>query len=194
MPMNATVRGTLLAVSVAAALFGCGTMSNRLAPEKLSPSSLSESAGVILISTGAPKPCVSNGTFLRVLRASQQPTATELLNVTVDGYATKSDFADHHGHINAIPLPTGDYYFAPFTLRGFGGQHFPRFDFTVRGNELTYLGEVFAIASCSVLNPTLLEVRDQEERDAGIFRERNPVLESHPVTKRLLRSSGDVRG
>ena len=190
-----TVRKFILRAAAMLFVAGCGTLNNRLAPERIGIADIPQASGVILLSTGASRACTSNGTFLRALPSGQPPTTTEIVAIAVDGSAVSSDFEEHHGFIYAVILPAGDYYFAPFTLRGFGGgQAFPRFDFTVRAKEIVYLGEVFATTNCAVLTPTVLEIRDRQERDFALLRKRNPVLASYPMTTRILNISGHVRG
>ena len=154
----------------------------------MSSSALSSSqSGVVLLTTGAPEHCISMATFLKVFDlASKKATASPL--IPVDVYANKSEFADHHGTVNAVSLPPGSYYVSPWTANPYVTPiKTPSFAFEVRPGETTYVGELYMTRSCGL--STTFVVRDQYERDVKVASDKNPLFLQRTPVKRLMQSA-----
>jgi hypothetical protein len=176
----------------ASLLIGCGTMANRAGVGLLPAETVSQpDTGVVLFSVGAPDHCVSTATFLSVVGESNQgPFKSPPIGVDV--YVHKSEFADHHGLVNAIAYPAGKYYFAPHIANPYvSNRQTPTFHFEVVPGELTYIGELFMEQSCA-LNGRF-EIRDQFDRDVAMARAKNATLMSRPVVKRLMQLGQPIR-
>ncbi len=170
---------------MAIALGACGTFDNRAGVARVPPTALDAAGqGVILFSTGAPDHCISSSRFLKTYRRDTRKIVDVPL-IPVDVYTYKSEFEDHHGTVNALALPPGEYYFSPWMANGvMQGVVIPAFGFEVRAGETTYLGELFMRRSCSDAN--LYDVRDRYERDMAVAREKNPALLKREPVPRLL--------
>jgi hypothetical protein len=113
--------------------------------------------------------------------------------LSVDGYAVKSDFADHHGNLHAVKLAPGRYYVAAWIANPYVKPvRVQKAEFTVGAGEVVYLGEYFMPVSC-VWNPSV-EWRDQQERDLKLLVQKNPALASRAVTKRIGAFTGYAVG
>lgn len=175
------------------ALAGCGTMSNRLAPEGVDVASVPPEAGIAVLSTGAPQKCVSTATFLNLQPRGGTYGRDNLLGVAVDVYVIPSDFQEHYGFLHALVLKAGDYQLYPSIANPYvQAKRVPKAEFSVRAGEVVYLGEYFQPISCT-LNPSS-EVRDQETRDMALLAKKNPALAARPYEKRLLEFSGCLLG
>jgi hypothetical protein len=150
--------------------------------DNLEPGQIPPDSGIVLISTGAPKSCVSTSTFLSIRSATAQDTVGPFLSV--DGWTMKSDFEDHVGKAYAYVLPAGDYFITPFIANPYVHlYHLPRADFSVAAGEVVYLGEYFLPVSCSISNVS--EIRDQRERDIALLSQRHPGLANANILTRL---------
>ncbi len=176
----------LLALVVAALLSGCGTLANGASVALVPRTALTaERTGVVLVSTGAPEHCVSMATFLKVFDVTSKKPVDGSPLVPVDVYVNKSEFSDHHGTINGLVLPVGNYYVSPWTANPYVTPiKTPAFGFEVRPGETTYIGELFMTRSCG-LNTTFV-VKDEYDRDIRLAMEKNPLLAQRTPIKRLM--------
>jgi len=179
--------------AIGCALCGCGSMSNRLAPEKLNPAIVSANSAIVVLSTGAAERCVSAATMLNLAPAGSPYGKNGILGINVDAYVVKSDFADHQGSLSAFEVKPGSYQLYPSTLNPYiSPVKVPRAEFSVAAGEVVYIGEFFMPVACSTNG--LTQFRDQEVRDLSLLRERNPQLSAKPITKRIAVFSGYVLG
>lgn len=176
----------LAVLTAAIILTGCGSMQNRAGVDRLTAASFADSKrGVVLLSTGAPAHCVSFATALTV-RNRKINKVVEVPPVFMDAYVHKSEFAGHHGTINALQLEPGEYSFVPAVANPFvQGVVTPTFDFEVAAGEVVYLGELFMTQSCG-MNSSFI-VRDYYARDIEMAKEKNPELGKQAIIKRLLK-------
>jgi hypothetical protein len=180
-------------VAMGCALCGCGSMSNRLAPEKLEPANVSEDSAIVVLSTGAAERCVSAATMLNLAPAGSPHGKNGILGINVDAYAVKSDFSDHQGSLSAFVVKPGSYQLYPSTLNPYiSPMKVPRAEFSVAAGEVLYIGEFFMPVACSTKG--LTQFRDQETRDLSLLKERNPQLSTKPIVKRIAVFSGYVLG
>lgn len=180
----------LFASSLAVLCGGCGMVPNRYSAAKLDLSARPEEA-VALLSAGAPERCITNATQLEL---RQDGRFSNVAYLPVDNYAVPSDFTTHHGYLHAVRLSPGRYYLSPHIANPYVTiKKVPRIDFTVSAGEVVYLGEFFLVQSCGSEN--LAELRDREERDLALLREKNPALAAAPIVKRIpvFASSADGR-
>ena len=184
---------TCAVVLYLALLTGCGTLNNRNHPENISTTQVSSGSGIVILSAGAPEKCFSTSTFLKVLPAARSYFDSEVALLSVDGYAVKSDFADHHGYLHAVPLAPGTYYLAAWIANPYVKPvHVPKAEFSVSAGEVIYLGEYYMSVSC-VWNPQS-QFRDQEKRDMALLAQMNPTLAKAHVVKRISAFSGYAVG
>jgi hypothetical protein len=178
------IRAAAFAAIMAFGLVGCGTLNNRNSVANVPASEFdSASKGVVIVSTGAPEHCISTATFLSLYTLPKQERLDGL--ISVDGYAVKSDFTDHHGYVNGIALPAGKYAFVPSIANPYVSTvRTTTFQFEVAAGETTYLGELFMPRACSLNNSFV--VRDQSGRDIELAEQKNPSLKGRPIVKRLM--------
>ena len=164
-------------------LISCGVLKNKDNPSNLDLGGRPSNFGTIIISTGAPTRCISSATRLWILSVDRKkPTHDAMLNV--DGSATKSDFADHQGSINAVNLPAGNYRMIPWAINPMETAiKTPEATFSLSAGETLYLGEYFMPSSCSFSNRVVF--RDQRERDLALAVSRNPGLTWVNVVTRI---------
>lgn len=181
------IKGAVL-VLLACALTACGTMSNRFAPELLTPALIAqEGNGVVLISTSAADKCVSFSTFI-ALHPQGESYTTNAAAQPVDAYVMKSDLENGFGFINAFALHAGNYYFSPWLANPyFVATRSPRYDFTVAAGEVVYLGQYHQPGRCAIGDGV---ISDQWERDRAMIAARNSNIDLSHVNTRLLRYSG----
>ena len=175
------------------ALSGCGTMSNKSSVEFLSPLAVSaENTGIIVLSVGAPQHCVSTATFLSLHEATTRQPVPRVPTIGVDAYVHKSDFANHHGTLNALELLPGNYYFTPVIANPYIRMvSTPKFEFDVKAGETKYIGELYMTKSCGL--STKFQVRDQFTRDMRLVAQKNPPLAERNISRQLLRSNSAIR-
>lgn len=181
-------------------LVSCGTMANKASVSTIPPSAFSlTDSGVVLLSTGAPKKCTSFASFLEVFDRASEKKVSGAPRIPVDVYVNKSDFSDHHGTVNAIHLPAGNYYVSPYVSNPYvrlKDEEKPRFAFDVKPGETTYIGELFMTAACSAKTHMVVKssykelfvVRDQYDRDMELATQKNPDIATRPPVKRLMQS------
>jgi hypothetical protein len=175
------------------ALGGCASMENRLSPAKVDPMVLANGSGIVVISSGAAKRCISTATMLNVARAGSPYGKNGLYGVNVDAYVIKSDFPDHQGSLSAFELKPGNYQLYPSILNPYVVPvKIPKAEFSVKAGEVVYIGEFFMPEACSFSNVT--QLNDEQARDVAILRERNPQLAAKPLTKRIAVFTGYVLG
>jgi len=169
-------------------LSACGTISNKTGIESLPTTAFSASnTGVVLLSAGAPEYCVSQATFLSIRESATKKVVESVPSIGVDVYVHKSDFADHHGTVNAFQLPPGSYYLTPSVANPYiHTLSAPTFEFDVKAGETTYVGELFMTRACA-LN-TSFEVRDRFDRDMALAMKKNAVVAGRTPIKRLLKA------
>ncbi len=177
---------SIVSFVAAAGLTACGTMDNRASVAAVPAAAFaSPTAGVAIFSTGAPDHCIATATFLRVFDAHTRKTVDSAPLIPVDVYVNKSEFSDHHGAVNAIALPAGDYYLSPWMANPYlVAVKIPEFTFSIGAGETVYLGEVFMPVSCS--RSTAFVITDQFERDIPLATAKNPAVAGHAPVKRLL--------
>jgi hypothetical protein len=174
-------------------LSGCGTLQNRYGAASLPASEISADSSFVVLSAGAPEKCISTSTFLRLKPAAESYQGKDIALLNVDGYAVKSDFADHHGNLHAVKLAPGRYYVAAWIANPYVEPvRVPKAEFAVGAGEVVYLGEYFMPVSCA-WNP-LVEWRDQQERDMKLLAQQNSVLAGRAVTKRIAKFTGYAVG
>ena len=179
---------TILTLLTFVLLAGCGTMKNRASVEFVPVSEFSSTSnGVVVFSTGAPDHCISTATFVQVFDKNTKKSVAGVPAVSVDVYVMKSEFSDHHGAVNALTLPAGQYYMSPVIANPYvTAVKTPAFGFDVVAGETTYLGELFMTRSCA-LN-TRFVVRDEYVRDMRLASEKNSAFSKISPVKRLLQS------
>jgi len=181
----------LIASALVLLLSGCGTMTNRYAPEKWTAAAPAEGTGLILFSTGAPERCTMAATFLKLLPEGKPYHFAETALPSVDAYVLKSDFADHQGNLHLIPVPAGQYYFAPWTANPYlVPTKVPKASFSVAAGEIVYLGEYFMPVACSTT--TLGRISDQKQRDLALLKSKNPNVDTTHVVTRLMVFNGEA--
>lgn len=179
-------RTRLFAAMLFLGLTGFGMWSSTFAPEKLKQLP-SEAFGVVILSTGAPKPCMATGSQLNVDKAGQRYKAETKLMLPIDSYVLKSDFKTHQGVVNVVPMAPGDYQFYVKSQNpSLRDIRSPRAYFTVKPGEVLYLGELFLPENCAwSMTP---EFRDQQARDMAFVLGRNPKLAAFPLSVRLAKA------
>lgn len=186
------IKNFLLLIS-SALVIACGTVSNKTGVDLLPAAALnSPSEGIVIVSAGAPEHCTSVATFLSVREVTSKKVVLSVPSIGVDVYVHKSDFADHHGTINALRLPAGSYYFTP----SIAGPYIrtiiaPTFEFEVKAGETTYVGELFMTKACAL--HTIFEVRDQFDRDMTLALKKNPALAGRAALRRLMKPGAPSR-
>lgn len=182
----------LLFLAVACIVSGCGTMDNRLAPEKMNPAALSDGSGIVVLSTGAADRCISTATLLNMAPAGARYGKDGVAGINVDNYVIKSDFPDHQGILSVVVLEPGNYQLYPSTLNPYVTSiKIPKAEFSVAAGEIVYIGEFYMPVACSFDNIT--QFRDQQARDLALLQTRNPSLAAKPVVKRIAVMSGEIR-
>lgn len=146
--------------------------------------------GVVISSSGAPKKCVSRGTELFVSPLGRRQFKDVNTGWVLDNYVIKSDFTDHHGVINVMVLPEGEYQFYPYVLNPWMEFKAPgRGRFSVKAGETVYIGETFLAEGCGG-GGVVIEVRDQEARDLAMLKRMRPDLDTSGIAKRLAYFDG----
>lgn len=108
--------------------------------------------------------------------------------LNVDNYSVKSDFEDHQGFIDVLTLPAGSYEIYPFVLNAYIQPiKVSAIEFSVKPGEAVYVGEYFMDVACTLHDWVAL--RDREDRDLNLVRERNPAFAHVEFTKRLAHFS-----
>ena len=178
-----TIVATLLAASVV--LSGCSARGSRSGVGKLSPAAFSEAdMGVVVLSVGT---AGSRVAYMTALTVSDQATRRRVkpnVEIWVDSFAENSDFPEYHGTVNALRLPPGTYYLAPWRM-SVTPRTTPTFVFDVRAGETTYVGELYM--TWIGAREAAFAIRDRYDRDIAFAREKNPGIAARPVVKRLLR-------
>ncbi|MFC4310527.1 hypothetical protein ACFPN2_15660 [Steroidobacter flavus] len=186
--MNKMVAVVVLACTVA----GCGTMNNRLAPEKLDPATLASGSAIVVLSTGAADRCIATATMLNLAPAGARYGKDGIVGINVDAYVLKSDFPDHQGSLSAFTVQPGNYQLYPSVLNPYvSPKKVPKAEFSIAAGEVLYIGEFYMSFACSFENIT--EFRDQESRDLALLKTRNPSLAARPIVKRIAVMNGNVR-
>jgi hypothetical protein len=184
----------VLTLVSASLLAGCGSLNNRMAPEKLTASDLSSDSAIIIVSAGADKPCHQAATFLTIHEAGAPfnlRTIVETFNV--DGAVLKSDFPDHQGNLSAVKIKAGNYYIAPHIANpNTKAVRTPIAEFSVAAGEVVYLGEFYVPVACGLSNQHV--VRDQESRDLALLKQKNPAFANVKIIKRLVKYNSYVNG
>lgn len=184
-----------IAIAFAAVfLTACGTINNHADPAKLVGRPVPKDSAVVIMSAGAPAHCISSATFLKMIPDGQDFHSSGLVALlSVDGYAVKSDFDDHHGSLHAVVVPAGKYYFAPWVANPYIKQiTAKRADISLAAGEVVYLGEYFMPVSCGM--NTLSVFRDQRERDLQLLAKRNPELSKENIVVRIPAFTGYAIG
>ena len=178
---------SLLAATLAA---GCGTLGNRLGPEKIEAADFAADSALVVLSAGAPERCMQAATFLRIYPSGAPLTLTSVItSFNVDGYAVQSDFTTHQGSLSVLKLKPGSYYLAPGIANpNVRPVRTPKADFSVAAGEVVYLGEYWVAVSCA-LN-TKSEFRDQEARDMALLKQKNPAFANVKISKRVAAFTG----
>ena len=172
---------------------GCATLDNRNDPSRLSLSDLPAGSGVMIMSAGAPKHCFSTSTFLKVMPAGIKYGGRGAALLNVDGYAVKSDFADHQGSVHAVALPAGEYYLAAWIANPYvSAVRVPKADFSIAAGEVIYLGEYFIPVACTWSPVSVF--RDRKERDIPLATQKNPHLAQYDIVTRIAQFSGWALG
>ncbi len=162
------------------ALSACGTVSNRYSAEKLDVSDTNADQGIIILSTGAAKRCISTATFLSL----KSNGSGEIALFNVDGYAVKSDFTEHQGSLHTLILPEGEYFLSPWIANPYVvSKSKPVFKFQLNSGEILYLGEYYMPVACKFNNVSVF--RDQYGRDMSLLKTKNPALVTDKVIKRM---------
>ena len=169
-------------------LAACGTVTNRSSVEFIPASEFSSSTkGVVVFATGAPEHCVSNATFVRFFDKNTKKPVDGTPLISMDAYTMKSEFSDHHGAVNAVTLPPGQYYISPWVANPFvTAVKTPAFGFEVVPGQTTYLGELFMTRSCA-LN-TKFVVKDEYTRDMQLASTKNPAFSKITPVKHLFQA------
>jgi uncharacterized protein YceK len=176
-------------IFISMSLAGCGTVNNRFGPQTLTESVPNSSTGVVLMSTGAKEKCITAATFFKVLKEDQKYFAREIALLSVDAYPLKSDFPDFHGNVHALALPVGRYYLAPWLANPYAtAKRITRYDFDVKAGEVTYLGNFYMSAQCSL--STAGAFTDSMERDLAVVFSKKPSLNTSSVRKQILKPTG----
>lgn len=180
-------RKALLIAASAIALSGCGTINNRFSPDKLAVESInSKSLGTVVVSTGAQERCISFATFVTVFPMGSDRAVDPIVNLGMDVYVHPSDFKSHHGLVNAFALPAGAYRLVPSMANPyFTGKVIPTFNFEVRANETSYIGELFMDRACGTNGA--FSIHDSFARDWPMVTAKNPkLLEREPVRRLMV--------
>lgn len=174
-----------------ASLAGCGTMSNRLAPEKVDLAALGNGSAIVVLSTGAADRCVASATMLNLAPAGARYGKDGIVGINVDAYVLKSDFPGHQGSLSAFSVQPGNYQLYPSVLNPYATpEKVPKAEFSVAAGEVLYIGEFYMPVACSFGNIT--EFRDQESRDMALLKTRNPSLAARQIVKRIAVMNGNV--
>jgi hypothetical protein len=171
-------------------LAGCGTMTNKYGPALLATTASNASTGIVIVSTGAKEKCISAATFLKVLKTEQTYYSFEQALFSVDAYVFKSDFSEFHGNLHAVRLPEGSYYLAPYVANpSLRATRIPKYDFSVKAGEVTYLGHYFMSVHCNPVTGSA-QFQDEWTRDRALFRKMQTNVETSNVRKQILEPSG----
>ena len=164
----------------------CGSLPNKTSVEALAPAAFGASnTGVVVLSAGAPEHCISTSTALSLRDGSTGKVVESVPAIPVDVYVHKSDFAGHHGTVNALQLAPGSYYLTPSILNPYVRTvSAPTFQFEVRAGETTYVGELFMTRACALT--TSFVVNDRYERDMRVAAQKNPAVAKRAAVKRLM--------
>lgn len=176
---------TLVILLSSFALTACGTI-NRVSIQAASPEIFkSTKQGVAIFSVGAKEACVHAATGLYVLDATSGKRVDTVPAIFIDNFFQKSDFADHHGAVDALSLAPGKYYLQTALVNPFAITiKTPKISFEINGGETVYLGELYMPSACA-LN-TSFEVHDRFTRDIDIVRLKNTDALQRPTVKRLM--------
>jgi hypothetical protein len=179
-------RASLIAATLFVGLTGFGTWASTFSPEKLKQLP-SEKMGVLILSSGAPKPCMANSHQINIDKAGERYRHETKMMLPIDSYVLRSDFSTHQGVVNVVPMAPGDYqlYLLPQQPMVRAIQS-PRAYFSVRPGEVVYLGELFLAESCG--RSVLPVFRDQQARDMAFVLSRNPKLAAYLLSVRLLKA------
>jgi hypothetical protein len=174
-------------------LSACGSISNKTGVDRLPSGALfAQDKGVVVFSAGAPERCMAFSTFLTLREIESKKVVDSVPSIGVDVYVHKSDFAGHHGTLNALQLSPGSYSLTPMIMNPYVKSVVaPTFEFEVNAGEVAYLGELFMTVSCGLR--TSFVVRDYYERDMPIAMARSPEIATRVAVKRLLRSGSPAR-
>lgn len=181
----------LPAIAILVMLAGCGTLTNQYSPSYLADAAVPAGSGLIVFSTGAPRGCVSEATYLKLLPEGASDREKGIARAGVDSYIVKSDFADHQGNLHAMPLPAGRYYFVPWMDNPLvRSVTQPKATFSVVAGETVYLGEFYMPVGCRL--EQLYEVHDQMTRDMALMKSKTPRFDTSKITNRLMDLSGGL--
>lgn len=163
----------------------CAAFPNLASAERLPAGSLESSEnGVIIVATGAKEGCANLANRLRIQELSTRETMRDL---PMDGRSMDSAFSTHQGFVSAVALKPGKYRAWPIFMHPHVKQMvITTYDFEVRANETTYIGEVFISPSCSLSNQYV--TNDQYERDVGVAIQKNPAIAARYPVKRLMQT------
>lgn len=179
----------LICISVLALIVGCRATSDRLASGETPSSALAAGNGVVIVSTGAASKCVSQATFLKVLRDGTDYFGAELDLLGVDGFASKSDFPTHQGNVYVLALPPGRYYLAQWWANPYiTPKQVPSYEFAVTAGQIAYLGEFYMPVHCGLW--TDVRISNQFERDLAVVKLRYPGLDAGQVGTTLITRGG----
>ncbi|WP_139309809.1 hypothetical protein [Teredinibacter haidensis] len=166
-------------------LIGCASLNNPHDPALITSANLAGGKGVILLSAGADKKCMSLATFLQINPGEGNANDVNSVLAAVDVYAMKPDFVNHFGFLHALELPAGRYYFSPWVANPYVNQNkFIQARLEVVEGEISYLGEYYLTKSCGSDNQ--FEIRDRYERDIELFSEKNKLFSKSDVVKRII--------
>jgi hypothetical protein len=179
------LKSAMVLLSVCA-LQACGTAANRYAASTISPEMMaSTDKAVVLMSTGAPKSCISTATMILARHGGTNQSVDPVISIGVDTYVHTSEFPDHHGLISAFSIAPGKYYFVPMILNPMvKASRTPTFTFEAKAGEASYIGELFMPQSCSL--SAQFDVRDEYERDLKEALAMNKAIGNRTFVKRLM--------
>lgn len=175
----------LIILSFAFVLTACGTI-NRVSIQAASPEVFaSQKDGAAIFSVGAKESCVHAATGLYVLDATTGKRVDTVPAIFIDNFFQKSDFADHHGAVDALSLAPGKYYLQTALVNPFAKTiKTPKISFDVNAGETVYLGELYMPSACAL--STSFEIHDRFARDMDIVRLKNVDAMQRPAVKRLM--------
>ena len=120
------------------------------------------------------------------------------LSEAFPGIAARSEFKDSYGQLIALALPAGKHQVDGWKIiDGYGGQALarekpPPLEFQVHAGQAKYLGNLHAglrgrkqLLGVTMVDYGYTEVRDQRDRDVGIFEARYPQFKGKVLIELL---------
>ena len=184
--MKCFTANLLAALLAALTLSGCLGLTGRFDPKNILPANAANDDGYLVLSTGTNfVDKFGYGVYLMVAPAQSRFKTDILADLALSSQVHKSDFSDHFGLLHAVRLKVGTYQFYPLDAHPGTPIRIPNGKFEIVAGKVTYMGEFFL----NYGQRTVI-MRDYEERDMALLRQKNLPLTELPRVKNIGRYSG----